>query len=406
MKKSILLAWELGAGTGHCVNLLPIAEELLRREYKVVLAVRDLITARRVFQDAPVTYVQAPFLVGSWPGGVKEPETFAQILHNTGFGCGDHLQVLTDAWGGLLDAYQPSAVVCEHAPHALLASHVRGIARYPIGTGFFVPPNVAPLPNLRREANGAVSERAAACELALLDRLNDYLASHHQASLGQVAQLYADADGSFLLTLSELDHYRARGVEISRVGATYIRSWSPSGGLKPVWPQGNGPRLFGYLQPASRSWRLMDLLALLAELRVPSLIHVAGGDKALAERYDSSSVKIVSERVDIQLATRQADVAILNGNAGTATELLLGGVPQLNIPLHLEQALISQRIVDLGAGLMAHPDRPPQIAARLMALLSNTGFKGRAMEFARRYEESPLPTHAYIVQRLDETLLR
>jgi hypothetical protein len=58
---TILLAWELGGGLGHFMNLRPVADGLARRGHRVVAALRDLSSARRFLPNQDVTLLQAPF---------------------------------------------------------------------------------------------------------------------------------------------------------------------------------------------------------------------------------------------------------------------------------------------------------------------------------------------------------
>ena len=46
---SVLLTWELGAGLGHLVNLLPLARGLAERGHRVTAMLRDLSQAEKVF---------------------------------------------------------------------------------------------------------------------------------------------------------------------------------------------------------------------------------------------------------------------------------------------------------------------------------------------------------------------
>jgi len=406
---TILLAWELGAGTGHCVNLLPLAEGLIAIGHRVILAGRDLVAAKRVFGATNVEFVQAPFLIGTWSKHIEKPQSFAQILHNTGFGDDEHLQVLTNAWGSLLKAFDPKLVLCEHAPHALLAARRHDVARIVLGTGFFVPPAISPFPIFEASDEGSDNDNALAktvidCESAILDRVNKYLASAGKQKIAILSKLYSQVDHQFLLTLPELDHYQGRALNGIDARATYIRPWTPPGGIRPMWPAETGPKVFAYLQPGSRYWRLTEVLALLAEMQAPTVAHIPNGNETLVNRYRNSSVSIVTERVDIAAVAQQADLAILNGNAGTATELLLAGLPQLNIPLHLEQAIFSHRVSQLGAGLQARPDQLAQIAARTMALVTGSDCREKAQSVGESYSKQPLPGQDMIYSAVEKLL--
>ena len=60
---TVLLAWELGGGLGHFMNLRPLAEGLRRRGHRVVAALRDLSVARRFLADAPTSAAEAATII-------------------------------------------------------------------------------------------------------------------------------------------------------------------------------------------------------------------------------------------------------------------------------------------------------------------------------------------------------
>src|SRR5262245_59797881 len=113
---SILATWELGGGTGHCVNLMPVVGGLLQRGHRVCAAVRDLHTARRIFRELPIDYFQAPILRSQPSNYIADVRNFAQMLHNVGFGDDEQLQPLVRAWRVLIELIDPAVIVCEHSP--------------------------------------------------------------------------------------------------------------------------------------------------------------------------------------------------------------------------------------------------------------------------------------------------
>jgi UDP:flavonoid glycosyltransferase YjiC (YdhE family) len=367
-------------GAGHCVNLLPLAERLLARGHKVFVAARDLAVARHVFGSLPVHYLAAGFTSSRPSNAVAMPRTFAHILHNTGFGEWETLEAMTAAWRNLLDLVQPDVVVCEHAPMALLASHASGRRHVVIGTGFFSPPDIAPLPDLRDWLPPMPAELYES-EMAVLNRVNRVLTSAGKLPLPRLSSLYADVDANFLLTFRELDHYP------QRPQSEYWGMWSPGGGHTLTWPASTMPKVFAYLKPPLPVWKLADVLTLLRQSPITAAVYVAGMDPAWLRQFQSPNMLTFAEPLDIRGIARDCDFAILNGNAGTATDLLLRGVPQLHIPIYLEQATFSRRITSLGAGIMAESNRLDQIADGLQRLMASSSYREAAQQFAQRYAE-------------------
>ena len=139
---TILLAWELGAGLGHFMNLRPLAEGDVRRGHRVVAVLRDLSATRQFLTDPAVEILQAPFKHAR----IRDIEptcTYAQILHNCGFGDAAELATMAEAWRKLYDFVRPDLIIFDHAPTALLASAGYPVRRALIGTGFFSPPDLA-----------------------------------------------------------------------------------------------------------------------------------------------------------------------------------------------------------------------------------------------------------------------
>jgi hypothetical protein len=378
MMATILLAWELGDGLGHFMNLRPLAEGLKGRGHRVVAVLRDLSVAREFLIDPAIEILQAPFKHAR----IRDIEptcTFAQILHNCGFGDADELATLAEAWRKLYDFIRPDLVIFDHAPTALLASAGFPMRRALIGTGFFSPPDSgAPgLPNLRTwlEPNPAVLLEH---ESKVLANMNAALARWSAPPLESVAQLYRWLDEDFLMTFRELDAY-ARAA-----GAVYRGIWSAGMGEPPNWPPGRGRRIFAYLKsfPA-----LPQLLATLNGLPNPSLVYCPGIDRRLREQFRNPTLRFTDAPVEMSQVARDCDLAILNGTHATTVAMLLSGKPALHIPIFLEQAINARAAERAGAAICASPTDPNQIVNGLRTLLTTDRCAETAKAFAARYAD-------------------
>jgi UDP:flavonoid glycosyltransferase YjiC (YdhE family) len=335
--------------------------------------------------------------VGRHTHSIRESQSFADILHNAGFGDNDQLAALVEGWRNLISLVKPAAVLCEHAPAALLAGRWTSIPFLAMGTGFSLPPDVAPLPDLTPKSTAAEAELLSR-ESHLLDRVNRLLTSDGLAPLERLSQLYSAAADRFLMTFPELDHHRRHEGDI------YRGLWSLTGGEPPRWPKGDGPKVFAYLKPSMSRWNLEQSLMKLRKLRTRTLVYTPEASSKIAA-LQSSTLSISSRSGDIAAIAAECDAAVLHGTAGTTTQFLLHGVPVLLLPLFFEQAIFSLRVVELGAGLAADPRRAEQIPAELQTLLTNRDYKRQAAAFAQRYSDyDPLAEQQRIINILCEAI--
>ena len=82
---------------------------------------------------------------------------------------------------------------------------------------------------------------------------------------------------------------------------------------------------------------------------------------------------------------RECQLALNNAGHATICQLLRAGVPQMVIPLRLEQALLSAKVKSLGAGLDAKRDQPKLIAEHLNRLSDGREQLGGAKAFRKKY---------------------
>jgi UDP:flavonoid glycosyltransferase YjiC (YdhE family) len=100
--------------------------------------------------------------------------------------------------------------------------------------------------------------------------------------------------------------------------------------------------------------------------------------------------EVRDRRLDLQRVGAECDVAVLNGNLGTSSAMLLAGRPALHLPENLEHALNARAVARLGAGSVA-PDKDAGAAlGKLAALLEDGGdnaYAAAAQKVAARYSD-------------------
>jgi UDP:flavonoid glycosyltransferase YjiC (YdhE family) len=342
----------------------PLARALAADGHEVFLAARDFANVAGVFAGSGVRYLPAPYLSRGKSRGFRQPLTFAHILHNVGFGDDDTLGALTSAWRNLFELARPDVIVCDHSPSAMLAA--RGLpARVTVmGTGFCIPPDLFPMPNLRPWIPTDAA-RLIADEIHVLARVNNCLRARGQPPLHRLGQLYSEADETFLMTYGELDHYD------DRPGTP--RYWGPSngrgaGGAEPQWPPGAGRRVFAYLKNTPH---LPHVMACLAESGLPTLAFIDGMDEEMRRRPAAPTVRFAAGRLDAERAARACDLAVTHGTFGTTAMMLAAGKPVLMLPLVLEQGILARKVERLGAGRFAPPGDPAAVRAAWQALTAS-----------------------------------
>lgn len=390
---TILVTWELGGGLGHTVRLTPILRGLRKRGHSVLAALCELSRIDARFEDLGITCIQAPVRVRKADHRIDPARTFAHVLHNVSCGDSGELRMLSRAWRNLYDLVRPGLILFDHSPTALLASRAFDAKRAVVGTGFCCPPDESPFRDLRPWMPDA-SESLKQDEQRVLDRVNCLLAEWKLAPLDRLSQLYAEVDDTFLCTFPELDHYPGRQ------NAAYYGVWSERGGKAPVWPEGQGKRVFAYLKPFPALPRLLERLS---QLACPTLLLADGIDGSVETRFRSPTLRFERERLDMSQVAEQCDLAILNGGHGATAAVLLSGKPVLEIPLYLEQTIVTRNVESLGAGLGASGRIADDIPAALAEILGRDKYAEAARSFAERHADfDPEQEVRQMVDRLDE----
>jgi hypothetical protein len=372
---TILLTWELGGGLGHVTVMRPVAQRLAERGHRCLVALKSIQHGEAVFAPLGIPYLQAPVKNWNTPGTLAAPISFAHVLHGQGYANAEELTVLAKGWRRLIESVRPDALVCNYSPTALLASRGMSLRRVVVGTGFECPPNVAPLPAIRRPPPDKL-DLLARDEQRVLETVNAVARSLGAPPLERLAELFYQSDAQLLTTLAELDHFGPRE------GGDYYGTWADDIGIVPEWPPGDGPRLFGYLKPVRE---LPLTLEALRERSVRAVLFVPGIDPPLAQRFASDRLRFSPRPLRLGEVARQCDLALLNATHGTTSTMLLAGAPVASLPIFVEQNLVAACVARLGAGLAARRDKPQQIASTLDAMLVGGTYRRAAQAFATRY---------------------
>jgi UDP:flavonoid glycosyltransferase YjiC (YdhE family) len=372
----ILLAWELGANLGHLGPLVVLARALRSHGHEVTFVLRDLSGAERAL--AGFAYAQAPVSRPSARSAVPMPCSYAEIMERSGFADRESLLAMVRAWRQIFKWTAPDVMVFDHAPTALLAARGLPMSRVLYGVGFSSPPRVSPLPSFRTWQHVSI-ERLQASESTVLGTINWVLAQLGVEGLAALHELFA-ADEELFCTFAELDHYSARAT------GRYCGPIFYSGGGGPaLWHESDRKKLFVYMRPEMPGFR--PLAHALADLPYRVLWVAPGAEPEVLRRYQTPTIRFVSQPVDLAAAAAQADGAVLYGGHGTAAGMLLAGVPLTLCPNHVEQMLVARNVARLGAGTIVMPGTGvDDVRASIEAMVEGTAFRQGARAFASKYD--------------------
>jgi UDP:flavonoid glycosyltransferase YjiC (YdhE family) len=394
----ILCVWELGSGYGHMETFLPLALRLRHLGHEVVFALRDLSSAEIILGKHGFQLLQAPIWIREVAGLPEPPLNYAEILQRFGFLNKPGLTGMVKAWRNFFELVKPDLLLIDHAPTALLASMNSGIPRCLIGSGFFSPPRKSPTPNMRPWLN-VPEQRLVESDQRVLSVINGILADLGKPSIKMLADLFR-AEEDFLCTFPELDHYPNR--KEGHYWGTIINF--EEGGVPPKWPAEGSKKIFVYLRHHYKDFE--KIVQLLCSLPFSTLMHAPGLSENFRKKYQSFNIGFSHQPVQIKQVGQQCDLAICHAGHGTTSAMLLIGRPLLMLPMYLEQGLLSQNVVNYGAGLLINPEsQNPDYAELIHRLLTNPSFTERALSFAEKYSSfNPAKQVESIARRCEQII--
>lgn len=384
--RTILIAWELGAGMGHIRRLLPIATRLGEAGYVIVFALRKVAEAGAVRRALPgVRIIQAPFYArpaGEPPVQAGMGSTYADVLFRCGYNSAEKLGPQVRAWRQLLAEVAPTLVVCDHSPTVVLAAAGR-VPVVHIGSGFATPPAGKPF-RLLNEANANGARDREALVLASVREV--------QTAVGgpvpdAVSGLLGLAD-NITCNLPELDPYRG------------VRAEPAAGSVQPLpspQPIGQDTFLFGYL--AGEDPRVPSLLQSVAQAKIPAGIYVRQPDAACLAAVAGSTVTLYPTPQNLTEIMGRATAILHHGGLSTTEVALAIGRPQIILSLHLEQLLTADAVESLGCGVNLRRQKrdPGELISKALA---RGAYRTQAAAVAQRIAARPkIDVAAQIVER-------
>jgi len=385
-----LVAWEFGEDLGHLRRVLPIGRALRERGHEVAFA----------FRDATLLGGPARERFGAWAAPVlRRPATYdpspvnaADVLLNLGFRDAGALRGVQRAWDSVVAAVRPQVVACDYAPNAMIAAVRHGLRRATVGSGFALPRSFDPLPAMR---SGMGREDEA---LRLLD---EQLRRNVKQAAGpgvpiELADLFR-GDEDLLTTLPELDPHGPRE-------ARYLGPMaSATEGTEASWDAGPPPRVLAYLKP--RDARFRAVLQAMTGLGVQAIVAAPGMDAADARASSTARVRVFTQPLRLSPLLAEADLCIGHGGPGFAADALRAGVPLFLLPMHLEQELVTRRLIQQGVAV-AHAGDASTLHAALAMTLADVALREGARRFARALNAQPARDAAREAAAVLESLAR
>jgi UDP:flavonoid glycosyltransferase YjiC (YdhE family) len=353
--KTVLFAWELGAGSGHLMNFRRLALRLRSPNVRLVAAVTRLDSIA-VLDDVIGEIHRMP----NWRttssdrrSGPASSATLNDILVDAGLADAVRMQKALEAWDRLFRAINPDLVIADFAPAASLAARHR-VPLLMTGSGFTLPPHDAPEFPPLHELHAPVHR-----EEDTLAEINAALRKQGLRALDRLPQLFA-GDDCLLHTLPLLDPY-----------ARY-RRMPADGPLLDRVPRGRaaGAReVFVYLSEgvAVRN----DVVAALR--RIAGCLRIHAPELAEDARTDLArrGAIIEPQRVDVAELLPQCRLVVHLGGIGLAAEALLAGIPQFTLVMHVEQHLTGLALERAGIGRLftAYDDAQTLLAHALADMM-------------------------------------
>lgn len=311
---------------------------------EILIAAQSPAAVRQLAPDLPATLLPAP----KHPPrprrrGEAAAACFPGALLREGWEDPAVLTALVEAWRNLFRLTRADILIAQAAPTALLAARGLGMGCVILGSGYDNPPAATPMPVFDPALTGAPEQEAAATRAA-----NAALRAHAAPEVGAFADILT-CELSLLATWPELDHYPNR----ADLHPDHARPIGPliteDAGAPAAWRDRGAPRVFAYLRPGlpASAATFGALHRMAPDLDV--LLAAPGVAPEEARRLIDRGVQVVDGPVRLSDIMEGCDLGVSHGGTGVSSLLALRGVPQICLPGHQEQAMLTRTLAGQGA---------------------------------------------------------
>jgi len=328
----IALCWELGGGLGHISVLAPLAHYYIEQGHEVICVLKSGTTKYREIFPKNVVLFSTPSTLKS------ETETlssYSDILWHIGYQDINWLQNSLNNWRNIFKQQKCDIIICDHSPTARLAAHSLNLKHAAIGTGFCCPPAKNPYPKFEI-ASKKYSPKDI--ESILLKNINQSLDKLQCSPIEQISKVLSHSN-EFLCTLPHLDHY-TRDQPQDYWGPIITKCIGHSF----TWPNKHPYKIFCYLK--SNVSNLNTFAEAFNLIEADKVIYI-GGTKINNTLFDSSTV-ILTNPAKIESITSNANLVISHGGHNLTAQLLMAGIPNLLIPMFMEQSILAHKLQQQG----------------------------------------------------------
>ena len=365
--KTVLFAWELGAGAGHLVNIRRLAQRLQRDDIRLVAAVMSLEFIQ-LLDNVPEIH-----RMPAWPkprtDGPPSSATMTDNLVGAGMNDASAVYDIVAAWERLFQGVKPSLVICDYAPGASLAARGR-IPVMHIGGGYTLPPHDLERFPALHELSPVVNR-----DELTLSVVNDAVRRLGLRSLERLPQLFA-GDGRLVYVLPLIDPYLS------------IRNPPADGPMIDYDPRGrdgDAQDIFVYI--AGDTEVRADLIAALRPVARHARIYAPRLSEQAQRELARDGARIMTSHVALAEALPRCRLVVHLGGGGFANEFASRRCPATD-PGHPCRTLSDRR----GAGTTrasAACFKPPTRRAdlpqmRSSSMLHDEALHHRAIEVANR----------------------
>ena len=114
--------------------------------------------------------------------------------------------------------------------------------------------------------------------------------------------------------------------------------------------------------------------------------------------FDPSQTHFAEHPVKFSKIAAEADLGVTNGSSNSLANLVLAGLPQLALPVSMENYMEARRLEIVGCGLMTTGPNFAAVGEKLDQLLCEPSYGLAARSLAKRYARSDVMTQTMSLQ--------